>query len=84
MLSSSWVAASLRAVERDRVGRRELPAPDRVGLAEELPDLGPPGLPALLALVRDQIVVPGNAVHGGGERVLFQPAPVHPVGQVTC
>ena len=73
-----------RAVERDQVGRRELTASDRIGLAEELPELGPPGLPAFLALVRDQIVVPGNAVHGGGKRVLFQPALVHPVGQVTC
>jgi hypothetical protein len=75
----------LGAVERDRVRRGELlSAGNHVGLAEELPRLGPPGLPALLTLVRDQIVVPGNAVHGGGERVLCQPAPVKPVSQITC
>ena len=48
------------------------------------PGLGPPGPPAFLTLVRDQIVVPGNAVHRGGERIGFEPAPVQPVGQVTC
>ncbi len=74
----------LRAVERDGLGRGELPAGDRVGLAEKLPELGTPGLLGLLALVRDQIVVPGNAEHGGGERIVFKPAPVYPVGQVTC
>ena len=84
MLSSSWVAASLVQSSVTASAGVSCPRSDRVGLAEELPDLGPPGLPALLALVRDQIVVPGNAVHGGGERVLFQPAPVQPVGQVTC
>jgi hypothetical protein len=71
------------AVERDGIGRCELVMFDRVGFQEELPDLGPPGLLALLALVRDQIVVPGDAVHGGNERIGFQPAPVETVGQVT-
>jgi hypothetical protein len=73
----------LGAVERDGLGRRELPAGDHIGFFEEPPDLGAPGSPALLALVRDQVVVPRDAVHRGGERVLFQPAPVHPVGQLT-
>ena len=71
------------AVERDGIRRRELVTRDRVGLPQELPDLGAPGLLALLALVRDQIVVPGKAVHGGSERILLQPTPMEPVGQVT-
>jgi hypothetical protein len=72
-----------RAIQRDRIRRRKLPAFHRLGLTEKPPGLGPPGLPALLALVRDQIVVSRNAVHGGGKRVLFQPAPVHPVSQLA-
>src|SRR5262249_16255548 len=71
-------------VERDRLRLRQLPARDHVGLGEEPPGLGAPGLLALLAVIRDQIVIPGDAVHRGAERVLFQPAPVQPVGQVTC
>ena len=70
----------LRAVERDGIGRRELPRCDPVGRPEELFDLGTPGLRARLALVRDQIVVPGNAVHGGSEGILFEPALVEAVG----
>ena len=70
----------LGTVERDGLHRRELPARDNIGLIEEPPDLGTPGPSALLAFVRDQVVIPGDAVHRGGERVLFQPAPVHPVG----
>ena len=68
------------AVERHGVGRRELPAGDLAGLVQEPADLAAPGLPAFLALVRDQIVVAGNAVHGGGKRILVEPAPVYPVG----
>ena len=40
------------AVERDGIRRRELVTRDRVGLPQELPDLGEAGLPALLALVQ--------------------------------
>ena len=71
-------------VERDRLRGRQLPARDHVGFGQEPADLGAPGLLALLAVVREQIVIPGDAVHRGGERVFFQPAPVQPVGQVTC
>ena len=70
----------LRAVERDGIRRREWPRCDRVGLPDELLDLGTPGLLARLALVRDQIVVPGNAVHGGREGVFCEPALVEAVG----
>ena len=84
MISCSWPAAALAQSSVTVSAGVQLPARDHVGLTEEPPDLGAPGLPALLALVRDQIVIPGNAVHRGGERILFQPAPVHPVGQVTC
>ena len=59
-------------------------AVDRVGLQQELLDLGAPGLLALLALVRNQVVVPGNAVHGGTEGILFEPALMEAVGQVAC
>jgi hypothetical protein len=51
--------------------------------ALSMPGLGAPGLIARLALVRDQLVVPGNAVHGGREGVVFEPAPVEPVGEVA-
>jgi len=57
-----------------------LPACDRAGLLEELFDLGAPGLLARLARVRDQVVVPGNAVHGGREGIVFEPALVEAVG----
>ena len=72
-----------RGVQRDGVGRGERPGRDRVGLPEELRDLGPPGLRALLALVRDPIVIPGNPVHRGREGILLEPALVETVGQVT-
>src|SRR5204863_4719725 len=68
------------AAERDGLGRRG--RRDRVGFLEEPPDLGAPGLLARLALVREQMVEPGYAVHGGGEGVVFQPALLEAVGQV--
>ena len=68
------------AAERDGLGRRG--RRDRAGLLTEPPDLGAPGLLARLALVRQQVVVPGYAVHGGGEGVVFQPALLEAVGQV--
>ena len=49
-------------------------------LAEEPFGLGPPRLRPLLALVRDQVVVPGNAVHAGRERVLGEPALMEAIG----
>jgi len=73
----------LDAVECDGLRRRELPVRDQICLIEEPPDLGTPAPPALLAFVRDQVVIPGDAVHRGGERVLLQPPPMHPVGQLT-
>jgi hypothetical protein len=45
----------LRAVQRDGIGGGDLP---EVGRAY----LGAPGLRAFLAVVRDQIVIPRNAV----------------------
>src|SRR5262249_11511972 len=65
-------------------GGRELLACDRGSLLEELPGFGAPGLLALLAAVREQIVVPGNAVHSGGGPVCMQPALVETVGPGTC
>jgi len=66
------------AAERDGLGRRG--RRDRVGLLTEPAGLGAPGLLARLALVREQVVVPSNAVHGGGEGVVFQPALLEAVG----
>jgi hypothetical protein len=72
------------AVKRDGVGRRELPGRDRGGFGEESARFGAPGLLPLLAAVREQVVVPGDPVHGGGERIGVQPALVETVGQITC
>jgi hypothetical protein len=72
------------AVEGDGVGGGQLPAIDALGLLEELPGLGPPGLLAFLAPVWEQVVIPRNAVHGGGERISVQPALMETVGQVAC
>ena len=80
MIASSWVAASLVQSSVTASAGVSGPRCDRVGLPEELPDLGAPGLLALLALVRDQVVVPGNAVHGGGEGIGLEPALMEAVG----
>ena len=72
-----------RATERDGVGRAELPLPDLSGLVEEAAGLGAPCLLSFRAVVGEQVVVPGDAVHGGGERIGVQPPLVEPVGQVT-
>jgi len=58
-----------RAVERDGIGGGELRAVDRRGILEEPLRLGAPGLVALFAVVREQVVIPGDPVHRGGERV---------------
>ena len=46
--------------------------------------IGTPGLLARFAVVRKQVVVPGNPVHGGGERVDVQPALVETIGKIPC
>ena len=71
------------AAERDGVGRAERPGSDRRGLLEKPLHFGAPGLLARRALVREQVVVPGDAVHGGGERILLEPALMEAVGQVA-
>ena len=63
----------LRAVQRDSIGGGDLPEVDRA-------DLGAPGLRAFLAVVRDPIVKPGNAVYGGCQWILIQPALMEAVG----
>src|SRR6185437_17102363 len=73
-----------RAVERDGVGGAERAAVDRVGLADESLGFGAPGLLARFAVIGKQVVVPGNPVHGGGERVDVQPALVETVGKIPC
>jgi hypothetical protein len=63
----------LRLVQRDGIGGGDLPEVDRA-------NLGAPGLRAFLAVVRDQIVIPGNAVYGGCRWILIQPALMEAVG----
>ena len=72
------------AVQRDGVGGTERAAVDRVGLADESLGFGTPGPLARFAVVRKQVVVPGNPVHGGGERVDVQPARVETIGKIPC
>ena len=73
-----------RAVHRDRVGRGERIPSEPCGLVKEAPGFAPPGLLPFFAVVGEQVIVPGDAVHGGGERVGVQPPLVEPVGEVTC
>jgi hypothetical protein len=78
-----------RAVERDGTGRRELAPSDLVpfevfSLVEEAPGFGAPRLLAFRTVVGKQVVVPGDPVHGGGERIGVQPPLVKAVGEVTC
>ena len=78
------------AAERDGVGRGEplalaiLRGRDGGRLAQEVPCLSAPGLLPFLAGVREQVVIPPNAVHRGGERVGAQPARVETIGEVTA
>ena len=72
------------AVERDGIGGAERAAVDRVGIADESLGFGTPGLLARFAVVWKQVVVPGNPVHGGGERVDVQPALVETIGKIPC
>jgi hypothetical protein len=79
------------AAQRDRVGQAQRgsagalgPGRELVRLGGEPGGLGPPGLLARGALVRDQVVVAGDPVHGGHERVHVEPAAVEAIGQVAC
>ena len=63
----------LRAVQHDGIGGGDLPEVDRA-------DLGAPGPRVFFAVIRDQIVIPGNGVYGGCQWILIQPALMEAVG----
>ena len=69
MIASSWVATSFVLSSVTASARVTCRA-----------NLGAPGLRAFLAVVRDQIVIPGNAVYGGCQWILIQPALMEAVG----